>query len=230
MTSLKKFRKMAGLPDTIRRWSQAADQVKAGQQALVDQASPPKEATVPHPKATEWPPEVHRATAEADGRSPEDFQFRQWPVSNVRLENSNRRAYPFYFRCNMPTTTPIGNQYDDAGNKIPDPVGMCLQSVDFRLHDADTGEKLAENGSLLSDGEAVSKPRDRQPLWNVLTPGMSIKVKLVALPDFYFLDENGSARLDYGAASDGQFKGAEVESPVYTLSMDQDGNVTVGGE
>ena len=38
MPSLKAFRRMSGLPDSIRRWSQAAEQVKAGQDALALQA------------------------------------------------------------------------------------------------------------------------------------------------------------------------------------------------
>ena len=224
MPSLKAFRQMAGLPDTIRRWKDAAEQVKAGQQALTDAALRSKRSL--EAKPMDWHPQVHREHAEADGRKPEDFQFEQWPVSNVRLENSDSRHYPFYFRCDMPKDTPVSNQYDDAGNKIPDPVGMCLQSVDFRLHDADTGARLAENVSLLTDGEAVSKPRDRQPLWSVLTPGTSIRVKLTAFPDFYFLNEQGGM-VGYANTSDGQFKGEEVESPVYTLSMDHDGNVRV---
>ena len=176
----------------------------------------------------DWPANVHRKIAEADGLKPEDFRYDQWPVSNVRLENSESRYYPFYFRCDMPKDTPIGNQYDHAGNKIPDPVGMCLQSVNFRLHDAETGDKLAENGSLLHMMvKRSSKPRDKQELWNRLTPGASIRVKLIALPDFYFLNKDGGARLDYGAASDGQFKGEEVESIVYVLSMNDDGTVRV---
>ena len=42
MPSLKKFREMTGLPDTVRRWNDAAKIVKAGQQSLVAQ-----EAKVP---------------------------------------------------------------------------------------------------------------------------------------------------------------------------------------
>ena len=37
MPSLKKFREMTGLPDTVRRWKDAAEIVKDGQQSLVDQ-------------------------------------------------------------------------------------------------------------------------------------------------------------------------------------------------
>ena len=46
MPSLKKFRKMTGLPDTVRRWKDAAEIVKDGQQSLVDQAEAPKPPTV----------------------------------------------------------------------------------------------------------------------------------------------------------------------------------------
>ena len=39
MSSLKKFREMTGLPDTVRTWKQAAVIVRAGQKALVEQAT-----------------------------------------------------------------------------------------------------------------------------------------------------------------------------------------------
>ena len=222
MPSLKAFRAMSGLPDSIRRWSQAAEQVKRGQQAIAIVDELKREAP-----PMDWPANVAREVAEADGRKPEDFRYDQWPVSNVRCENSDSRHYPFYFRCDMPKDTPVSNQYDDANEPIPDPVGMCSQSVDFRLHDADTGEKLAENTALLHEGHVVSKPRDRQELWRRLTPGTSIRVKLVACPMFYFLNEQG-AMMGYAIGNQGYFKGEEVESPVYTLTMDHDGNVSVG--
>ena len=37
MPSLKAFKRMAGLPGDIRRWSEAAEHVKAGQAALASQ-------------------------------------------------------------------------------------------------------------------------------------------------------------------------------------------------
>ena len=50
MPSLKKFREMTGLPDTVRRWKEAAEIVaeivKDGQKSLVDQAEAPKPPTV----------------------------------------------------------------------------------------------------------------------------------------------------------------------------------------
>ena len=229
--------------------------MKAGQKALVVQAVRARgtgvkqgatEAVYAVPQKGEhmdWPANVHRETAEADGFKPEDFRYHQWPVSNVRCENSDSRHYPFYFRCDMPKDTPLCNQYveekdrkpgvqyEDGGTpgwlKVPDPVGLCLQSVDFRLLDANTGEKLAENVSYLTDGAAMSKPKDRQPLWKRLVPYTSIQVKLVAFPDFFFLGKDGGMQGQYANTSDGQFKGAEVESPVYTLTMDHDGNVSV---
>ena len=62
MPSLKKFREMTGLPDTVRRWNAAAEIVKDGQKSLADQAEAPK------------PPIVVTQTVTAQGEAfGEDF-------------------------------------------------------------------------------------------------------------------------------------------------------------
>ena len=193
-------------------------------------------------KPMDWHPQVAKRMAQQDGLGPEDFQWSEWPVFKVRLENSDSRHYPFYYRCDMPEDTPVSNQYVETKDrkpgvvyeptewpgwlKAPDPVGICLQSVEFRLYDAETNEELSEADTLLSDGVATSKPADRERLWQVLTPDTSLKVKLVAYPEFYYLNAEGSM-VGYAIGNQGYFKGEEVESPVYTLSMDHDGNVEV---
>ncbi len=245
MPSLKAFKRMAGLPDDIRRWAGAAEYIKAGQAAQDEMARLLSLASQKGAKVSDnavWHPQVSRKMAEQDGLGPADFQWGQWPVSNVRIENSQSRHYPFYLRCDMPAGTPVSNQYIEDRDrkpgmqyeptewpgwvKVPDPVGLCLQSVEFRLYDAATSERLSEADTLLSDGVATSKPADRERIWSVLTPGTQVKVKLVAYPEFYFLNEQG-AMVGYAIGNQGYFKGDEVESPVYTLTMDHDGNVSV---
>ena len=51
-------------------------------------------------------------------------------------------------------------------------------------------------------------------------------MKLVAYPEFYYLNEQG-AMVGYAIGNQGYFKGEEVASPVYTLTMDHDGGVSV---
>ena len=96
----------------------------------------------------QWPPYVHRSAA-ADGYTPDDFRFDQWAVSNVHLRHidvTQDAHFPdeiaLIYGCDLPADTPLANQYDDVGNKIPDPAGIVLQSVQFDLYDADTGEEL----------------------------------------------------------------------------------------
>ena len=227
MPSLKAFKRMAGLPDGIRRWAEAAEHVKAGQQALASQ----KGAKVSDNAV--WHPSVAKELAIQDGLGPADFQWAQWPVSNVRIENSQSRHYPFYLRCDMPAGTPVDNQYvEDAKEptgwrKLPDPVGICLQRVEFTLRDADTHDELTQDGALLSEGVAQGKPADRSELWRRLTPGTALKVRLYARPLFYYLKADGAAMLAYAIGNNQHFAGGDQESPVYTLTMDHDGGVSV---
>ena len=73
------------------------------------------------------------------------MEWGKWPVSSVAL------AFPVGMPsdvallglCDMPADVPVANQYDDAGNALPDPVGICLSMVKFQIHD-EGGEKLAE--------------------------------------------------------------------------------------
>lgn len=189
----------------------------------------------------EWHPQVNKRFAVQDGLKPEDFQFEQWPVSNVRLENSESRHAAFYFKCDVPDDIPLDNQYiqekdrkpgveyepaEKGWLKIPDPVGMCLSGVTFQLY-SETHDLLCEKSSLPVEGTVQTQPGDRIELWNRLTPGTSINVKLVVYPMFYYLKEDGSAMNAYAASNQGYFKGKEVVSQTYRLDMDQDGNVRV---
>ena len=73
MPSLKAFRRMAGLPDTIRRWKDAAEQVKAGQQALTDAARRSKRSLETKPMANginvDWRAVAHNAPSRNMPRS-----------------------------------------------------------------------------------------------------------------------------------------------------------------
>ena len=91
MPSLKAFRKMSGLPDSIRRWSQAAEQVKAGQQALTDAALRSKRSLESKP-----------------------MDVSKWPVSNVTLGHfpKARSDVVLLGLCDMPADTPTVNRYE----------------------------------------------------------------------------------------------------------------------
>lgn len=178
-------------------------------------------------KEMDWNSQVHKQTAIQDGLKPEDFDWSRWPVSNVRLINSESRYALFFCLCDIPKDTPLDNQYDENNSPLPDPVGITLAKVKLELYDADTNELLNTNTTLPFEGECRATPKDGSRFWNVLTPGSSIQVKLVAYPMFYYLKEDGSAMNAYAVGHQGYFKGDEVKSQTYRLDMDQDGNVKV---
>ena len=61
-----------------------------------------------------------------------------------------------------------------------------------------------------------------------LLPGQTRAVRVSARPIFYFLMEDGGAQLSYANMGlRGYFGGGEIMSPVYALSMDEDGGITV---
>ena len=186
-------------------------------------------------------PQVDERSARQDGRSPEDFRFEQWPVSNVRIENSTSRYFPFFMRCDIAEGTPLDNQYveardrkpdvlyQDAGGgwwKIPDPVGMCLARVEFELWGDGESLMIAEADTLPTAGVAQGKPGRRDKIWQLLTPRTTIKVRLFAYPVFYFLNEQGGM-VSYSTRSDGHFVGDTISSPLYSLFMDDNGSVMV---
>ena len=181
-----------------------------------------------------WPSYVHK-NAEKDGLSPSDFRFDQWPVSNARI------SHPLWnlpddialsYHCEVPADTPYPNQYDDNGQKIPDPLGMALAWVKLKLEDASTGDKLHEKVSTFHiNGKLVAYLSGAPLLWKRLTPGgPGVEVRLRAYPLFFYLDKPGSARLDYATSADGYFKGEEIVSAVYNIALDSEGAVLLNGE
>ena len=230
MPSLKKFREMAGLPSTVRRWSQAAARVQSMSQAENELAI--MKASKQHAK---WHPQVHKAEAMRDGLKPEDFRFEQWPVSNVRLRNIKPGEYfpkdiALIYRCDMPATTPHANQYSEDGQKIPDPTGMALSWVKFELRDAETHFVLDKDLRDHADGKVTGMLGGRCQLWKRLLPGGdAVRVRLHSVPMFYFLKDDGAAMLAYSNRSDGYFAGQEESSPEYSLIMDYNGEISLNG-
>lgn len=158
-------------------------------------------------------------------------EWDKWPVSNVRL------AFPVGMPsdvallglCDMPADVPVANQYDDVGNKLPDPVGICLSMVKFQIHD-EGGEKLAEEAALPHEGrvQCVFGGKDLDALWNRLVPGGLVRVRVTAYPRFYELDQKGHAHLR--GDDRGYHKGAEAQSPVYTLSRNEHAELLIDGK
>ena len=216
MPSLKAFRKMSGLPDSIRRWSQAAEQVKAGQQALVEQArgtntnplgedvaDNPHHGTNqaaartarPHPWATgvtAGETEVGRgqrtmSPPRAPNTESKPMDVSKWPVSNVTLGHfpKARSDVVLLALCDMPADTPVVNQYDQDGRKLPDPRGPALLMTMFHLvaiyHN---NEKVAETVGGLHEGKSRGgfSQSDLAPLWSLLDTNDVVTVRVVARP------------------------------------------------
>ena len=180
-----------------------------------------------------WPWWVARKYAEEDGRRPDEFDHWQWPVSDVRLEwpQDTWGDAPFRYRCAIPASTPHANQYDQAGNKLPDPTGLALSWVRFELRAVDDDEVLEQQASDHVDGAVAAHGGHRGvALWRRLVPGASIKVRLYAIPLFYYL-EGGAAMLSYANTGHrGYFGGTEEESPVYTLSLTENHVLLLDGK
>ena len=196
MPSLKAFRRMAGLPDSIRRWSQAAEQVKAGQKDLalirkcIEDASLSELSMLTVVRSIVSPTPVTDeqmawARERLERREAPPMDVSKWPVSNVTL------AFPVGMPsdvallglCEMPKDVPVANQYDDAGNKLPDPVGICLSSVKFQIYTAG-GEKLAEEAALPHEGKVrcVFGGKDLPAMWEHIRADGDVRVRLVAWP------------------------------------------------
>ena len=184
---------------------------------------------------TEWPADVRRGPAEADGLSPADFRRDRWPISNVRM------ALPGYelpreicicYQCDVPPDTPQVNVYDKDGSKVPDPVGMALSNIKFTLYEAGTQTKLDIAGSDHIDGFAQTflPTKSDDLLWKKLTPGKTIEVFLVATPVFFYVDGKGGGRLDYAATPDGYLRGESVSSGIFNLTLTTGGVLLLNGE
>lgn len=194
----------------------------------------------------DWNDQVDKNAAMQDGRVPEDFQWDQWPVSNLILRHpiSNKSDVSMICLCDMPIDTPQPNQYvlvepgtgdfgkDREYNKVPDPIGMALSWVEYRLYDADSGYEIAEGVGGLHDGQSRCgfSPGDLTSLWDRLVPGGGgVRVCVAALPSFMFLSEQGAGMLSYSNRSNGYFVGEEIGSPVYVVSLDEHGDLLIDG-
>ena len=181
----------------------------------------------------EWPPQVRKDFAEQDGLKPEDFRWRRWPVSNVRLEvrePTTQRDQMAIYRCEMKPDTPHPNQYEADGTRIPDPVGIALAWVKFQLLDADSHDVLDEDLRDHFDGQVTGYLSLNSQLWHRLTPGKVLGVKLTATPYFFYLDENGGGNLSYCTNPNGYFYGVTVETGLHSIAMTDDGVFLVDGE
>lgn len=206
---------------------------------LPEPEAPPVTA---QPKPAPWPPDVHRRSAEREGRKPEDFRINQWPVSNVILRHpfGSPSDIALLYRCNMPADTPRDNQYvEDKSErtgyrKLPDPVGMCLSRVKFQMRDLETGSLLNEEVGLGEAGEyeAGAANRDLKDLWSRLKPGGEpVQVQVLAFPLFYFLGEDGGVKGHYFIGHRGYRAGAEVYAArTYSLALNENGELLLDGK
>ena len=184
---------------------------------------------------SEWPDQVDQEFAEQDGLGPEDFDFLQWPVSDVRLQlpveaDGLPASVGLIYRCAIPPDTPQADQYDDNGQSIPDPVGLALAWVQFALHDVDAGDVVGRDDRDHTSGQVEGFAVDGSDLWQRLVPSTSLRVRLTAQPFFYYLSADGADHAEYTTETDGYFKGEKASSGEYLLSMDEDGNVLVEKE
>ena len=195
---------------------------------------------------TEWHPQLDRATAEADGLEPMDFTWLQYPCSDPTIAAPASVArFPFEYRVTLPADTPQLNRYIEEADrqpgveyervaepgwlKIPDPEGVsALAWVAIELVDVDTGDVLDRNLSPNHvDGAVVGWPGESAELWQVLQPGGAVRVRLQVHGVFFPYIREGGASLHYAATADGYVTTPRVDSSIYVLAMDQDGNVTV---
>ena len=131
----------------------------------------------------------------------------------------------------MPSNTPQVNRYVD-GEKQPDPVGTALAWVEFKLIDMFDGRELHKtlldhNAGKLRGGMTSSDSE----LWNRISPGTSIRVKLEAEPVFFpYINEDGAALMQYANTNDGYVRGVTVSSQGYYIGLNQEGLVVIDGE
>ena len=200
MTSLRAFRRMSGLPDSIRRWSQAAEHVKAGQQALTDAALRSKRSLESKP-----------------------MDVSKWPVSNVTLGHfpKARSDVVLLGLCDMPVDTPVVNRYDQDGRKLPDPRGPALLMTMFQLWAIYHDQKVAETVGGLHEGMSRGgfSQRDLTPLWKLLDKNDVVTVRVVAWPRFANIVKDGEAEL-FGPDR-GHWPGKKVFSSRYRLSLER---------
>ena len=235
MTVREAARLLGRSPSTIYRWLRKGHHDRFAKAGLVV-GKQGRRWIIEEKTVTEnqqWPAYVHRDYAEADGLTPEDLRFDQWPVSNVVIRHlepgeGSARHQAVLYECDLPADTPQTNVYvedadaPDGWRKIPDPTSsMAMSSVQFELRDANTGEVLhTSNTASHFDGKATGHLGGTGgEIWDRLTPGGSpIQVRLVAYPMFFYLNDEGGM-VAYAIGNYGYFRGEEAESDAYTLSM-----------
>ena len=164
-----------------------------------------------------WPSQVRKDFAKQDGLTPEDFQYGKWPVSNARIEfppYGTPRSQMLAYRCDMAARhaapQPVrGRRHPGAGPEGHRPRLGPAQAPG-RRQPRHPGRGPA--GPRRWEGARVAG--DVSPLWHRLKPGKMLQVKLVAVPEFFYLDENGGGNLSYCTNPNGYFHGEEVESQV----------------
>lgn len=214
---------------------------KVGHKWIVELDSP---RPVDRPTVQGWHPQIHRRTAEKNGRTPADFTWLNYPISDVRLALPPRNvAQMLLYSAKLPVETPQVNQYFKAEAREPGkeykPVqfgsetwwalqvsGTALSRVKFLLIDAVDGEVLheASTGHIegLVEGGMGEGPKAREArLWKYLLPGKTLRVRLEAVPLFFpYVDpETGSGGNEYATVNDGYLGGEVVISPEYELRL-----------
>ena len=182
----------------------------------------------------EWNPQIHRESAREDGLKPSDFNWLDYPCSNVRLDYKKEDEYlpsPILYRCEVPSDTPQLNFYVEepvnSGNwkKIPDPVGeSALSWIEFHLIDEDTGDRIDKNQiPNHNDGVVVGFPNDSSELWKKLLPNTSLNVRLVVFGLFFpYMKKDGDGSNYLSTVNRGYLNtpvSYHIETEVCKLSM-----------
>ena len=160
MSSLKSFKRQAGLPEHIDTWLEAAAAVKRmglkieKMERGLEGAAKSGESPAP----VQWHRDVDVETAVADGRTPEDFDISAYDLEDLVLKGEADGTLAFEVR--MSKAPPKLNHYIESKDqvvgvdyettewpgwvKVHVPVGPALQGVYFNLVDADTGQYYQE--------------------------------------------------------------------------------------
>ena len=191
----------------------------------------------------QWHPQIHRETAEADGLTPADFTWMQYPVSNVRIEHIGadeqgipRRQIAAKLMCDMPPHTPQVNQYRQDGTKIykiPDPVGVsALQSVEFVLRYAWGAEVTEVTALNHSDGVVLGFLHWSSDLFrDELVPNSEIEVQVAARPQFFPYMKPDGPGMEYATVGHhGHVVGDWASSPHTRLALTDEGKLLINGE
>lgn len=199
-----------------------------------------------------WHPQIHRPSAEADGLTPADFTWRDYPVTNVRLEMRDWDTQPVVYLADMPAHTPQVNAYYRPEERQPGctykgvrfgqetwyellVTGSALSRVVFTLVDLADSKVVHEaatdlvNGLLEAGIATGTVTQERSLIWKRLVPGGSLQVRLDAVPLFfpYINPATGDGGNHYSNVNNGYLVGDVASSRVYTLAMDHNGNLSL---